>query len=348
MSAALVSGYPHRMAGHCGSGALRDLLEWAGLTYGQAPLGEGFAFGVGGVIGFSYLRAPGLGTPFYLVGRGSALTEQFSARLGVGCERHATDDPVEGWEGVRAELDEGRPVLCWAEMAELPYLRVSMRMTRHDIVLTGHDDRADTVTVVDNDRADPQTVSRADLARARSAQGFPAPTRHTWYRLRFPERLPDVRVVAASACADAARELASPSALPGMPGGAATGIAGVERFVGDLDRWSGDFDEAGLDRALFTLWVFVEKAGTGGGLFRRLQAEFLADLAELLPEPAVAEARDAWALLARAWTDLADHAKAKGPVAARLGEVRRHAQALPDLEARAAASLGAVADALAP
>ncbi|MCF7550896.1 DUF4872 domain-containing protein [Pseudonocardia sp. WMMC193] len=70
--------------------------------------------------------------------------------------------------------------------------------------------------------------------------------------------------------------------------------------------------------------------------------------AELLPEPAVAEARDAWALLARAWTDLADHAKAKGPVAARLGEVRRHAQALPDLEARAAASLGAVADALAP
>ena len=25
--------YPHRQAGHCGSGALRDLLEWAGLGW---------------------------------------------------------------------------------------------------------------------------------------------------------------------------------------------------------------------------------------------------------------------------------------------------------------------------
>ena len=29
--------YPHRQAGHCGSGALRDLLEWAGLA-DQTPL----------------------------------------------------------------------------------------------------------------------------------------------------------------------------------------------------------------------------------------------------------------------------------------------------------------------
>ena len=29
--------YPHREAGHCGSGALRDLLEWAGLGWEEVP-----------------------------------------------------------------------------------------------------------------------------------------------------------------------------------------------------------------------------------------------------------------------------------------------------------------------
>ena len=32
---ACLAGLPHRVAGHCGSGALRDLLEWAGLGWGR-------------------------------------------------------------------------------------------------------------------------------------------------------------------------------------------------------------------------------------------------------------------------------------------------------------------------
>ena len=29
--------YPHRRGGHCGSGAMRDLLEWAGLGWDGPP-----------------------------------------------------------------------------------------------------------------------------------------------------------------------------------------------------------------------------------------------------------------------------------------------------------------------
>lgn len=350
MGGALVAGYPHRLGGHCGSGALRDLLEWAGLSYGDAPLGEGSVFGLGGALGFSYARGPGFGTPFHLVGRGPSLTEQLCARLGVEQEILATDDPAQGWAWVRDELDAGRPVLCWAEMAELPYLRVKMRMSRHDIVVIGYDDDAGTVVVVDNDRAEPQTIGHGDLARARSARGFPVPTRHTCFRLAFPQNLPELAATAKRACADAVRGMTD--AAPGLPGmaggglaGAGTGVGGVGAFVADLGRWS-DLDAAELERALFTLWVFVEKAGTGGGLFRRLQADFLADLAGHLPDPSVHEARDVYRLLAARWSELAAAAVADRPAVQRLAAVCERASALPVLEAEGVRRLSAVADSM--
>jgi hypothetical protein len=33
-----VLSFPHRRAGHCGSGSLRDLLEFHGLDYGHGPV----------------------------------------------------------------------------------------------------------------------------------------------------------------------------------------------------------------------------------------------------------------------------------------------------------------------
>ncbi|MBN9097923.1 MULTISPECIES: BtrH N-terminal domain-containing protein [unclassified Pseudonocardia] len=348
MGGSLVAGYPHRLGGHCGSGALRDLLEWAGLSYGSDPLGEGFVFGVGGALSFSYLRGPGLGTPFYLVGRGSSLTEQLCGRLGIEHELRATDDPDEGWAWVRNELDAGRPALCWAEMAELPYLRVKMRMSRHDIVVIGYDDDAGTVMVVDNDRPEPQTISRANLARARSARGFPMPTRHTCFRLGFPKSLPDLRAVAGSACADAVRGMTAPAPALGDGVVSAAGVDGVTAFVADLDRWFAEFDGPELEKALFTLRVFVEKAGTGGGLFRRLQGEFLADLAGQIPDPVVRAARDVYQQIAATWSAVAAAGLGDSPAPDRLAAVRHIAAALPALEREGVEKLAEAAEGLAP
>lgn len=346
MGGSMVAGYPHRIGGHCGSGALRDLLEWAGLSYDDAPMGEGAVFGLGGSLSFSYLRGPGLGTPFYLVGRGASLTEQFSANLGIAEEKRSTDDPVLGWEWVHDELGAGRPVLCWAEMAELPYLRVKMRMSRHDIVVIGYDDDAGTVVVVDNDRAEPQTIGRDDLARARSAVGFPMPTRHTCFRLGFPDALPDLRAATARACAAAVHGMSDP--VPSMGPTAAAGAAGVAAFVADLDLWVERFPGDALDRALFSLQVFVEKAGTGGGLFRRLQAEFLTDVGGSIDDPVVLEAAEVYRRLADTWSETASAAVGEAPAVDRLAAVRRIAAALPALEHEGVQKLAVVAQRLVP
>ncbi|MGB3675388.1 MAG: BtrH N-terminal domain-containing protein, partial [Candidatus Nanopelagicales bacterium] len=46
--------YPQKKAVHCGSGALRDLMEWAKLGWG-APPSEGLVFTLGGALDFAYI-----------------------------------------------------------------------------------------------------------------------------------------------------------------------------------------------------------------------------------------------------------------------------------------------------
>lgn len=307
MPTTVLSDYHHRMGGHCGSGALRDLMQWYELGW-DGPPGEGLVFALGGALDFSYVRSDGLTPPIYLVGRGSDLELDLIRRLGGRADLKSTDDPSLGWQWVRDRIDYGAPVLAWADIAELPYLRVRLRMSRHDIVIIGYDDNDQVAHVVDNDRAEVQLVPYDALARARSSTSFPEPTRHTIYDITWPDELPDLRGVAADAFAHSAAAMAvstRPTLGASEPIITGTGLAAVTAFVKDLRQWPGVFDEATLDISHRSLAAFIEKAGTGGGLFRRLLAEGTADINRLLEDRATADVAAAAAAAATAWTAVA-------------------------------------------
>jgi hypothetical protein len=89
----------------------------------------------------------------------------------------------------------------------------------------------------------------------------------------------------------------------------ATGLAGVRTLAAAYPQWPERFG-ADLDTALNGLALLIVKAGTGGALFRGLQAGFLHDAADLLGEPALRVAGDAYDALAAAWVKLAEVARA--------------------------------------
>lgn len=342
--------YPHRVAGHCGSGALRDLMEWAGLGWAGVPT-EGLAFGVGGDLGFTYLRGSRLLPPVYLVGRGSDLEVDALARLGAQVELLSGDDPAEGWAWVKAELDAGRPTMVWADIGDLPYLRVRLRMSRHDIVLIGYDEEDRVAFVVDNDRAEVQRVPYEALARARSSTSFPEPTRHTTFRVRWPQSPPAWEDVVADALESAARRMLDgddgfPVAAPLAGFTMASGTAGVQLLADDALRWPDRLGVEEADLALRSLAVFVEKAGTGGGLFRRLQSSFCTEVAERTGCDAAATAAGAYAACADAWSRLGALASSEEPVDARVRHVAELAELVHVLEREAAQSLLEAAKAL--
>ncbi|GAB3229990.1 BtrH N-terminal domain-containing protein [Mycolicibacterium hippocampi] len=332
--------YPHRKGGHCGSGALRDLTEWAQLGWGTEALSEGLVFTLGGALDFSYVRSTQLFPQIYLVGRGSELEQNYLSRVGANFVVRSTDDPDVGWSFVTDEVDKGRPVMVWADIGELPYLRVRLHMSRHDIVITGYDDEKRVAYVVDNDRETTQTVAYDDLRRARSSVGFPMPTRHTTYHVDWPERVPDLKLIAATA-------LAASAAL--MRGGAvsapllrieeaeveSSGLKGVQDFADDVRYWPTLFDDDALAAALFGLGAFIEKAGTGGGLFRMLQAQGCQDISDLLDDAAAAEAAAAALHASQAWSELAAAATdADTSLRSRSQAAATIAATIPDAETR--------------
>jgi hypothetical protein len=284
----------------------------------------------------SYVRDTTLMPPVYLVGRGGDLETDLPRRLGARVSVHATDDPQDGWTRVREAIDDGCPALVWADISELPYLRVRLQMSRHDIVVIGYDEERQVAHVVDNDRDDVQLVPYEALARARASRGFPVPTRHTYFEISWPDHLPDLASAAAEAFAQAAAAMSSsdgPSIVDGQRSAVgSTGLAAVDLFAEDIVGWSSVFDDDVLDLVLHGLGAFIEKAGTGGGLFRRLLSAGAADVARLtggIPAEQVATAAH---LCAEGWSLVASRARQEGTARSRLDAAADAAAALPDLE----------------
>ena len=330
-----VIDYPHRRGGHCGSGAIRDLLEWAGLGW-DGPPDEGLVFALSGSLDLSYVRDTTLMPPIYLVGRGGDLETDLPRRLGATVSVHATDDAHEGWAVVREAIDNGRPALVWADISELPYLRVRLQMSRHDIVVIGYDDERHLAHVVDNDRDDVQLVPYEALARARASRGFPVPPRHTYFDITWPDRLPDLASAAAEAFAQAAAAMSSsggPSITTGRASSVgATGLTAVDLFAEDIAGWASVFDDEVLDLVLHGLGAFIEKAGTGGGLFRRLLSQGAADVARLTGDTRADQVATAAHRCAERWSLVASRARQEGSARSRLHAAAGVATALPDLE----------------
>ncbi|KQY10205.1 PRTRC system protein E [Mycobacterium sp. Root135] len=337
--------YRHEKGGHCGSGALRDLTEWAEIAWGSQTLEEGVVFALGGALDFCYVRSPQLTPQTYLVGRGSELEQDYLTRVGATFVVRTTDDPDVGWAFVTDEVDKGRPVMVWADIGELPYLRVRLHMSRHDIVIVGYDDEERVAYVVDNDRDTTQLVPYDKLRRARSSVGFPTPTRHTTYHVDWPDHVPDLRPIAGDALG------ASAAVMRGDAAGApllhveaaeveSSGLKGVQAFAEDLRSWTTSFDDEGLTAALFGLGAFIEKAGTGGGLFRTLQAQGCQTIADLLNDAATADAAAAARDASNAWSALAAAAtNADTPLRSRSLAAAEVAAMLPETETRLVGAL---------
>jgi hypothetical protein len=306
--------YPHRRAGHCGSGAFRDLLEFHGLSWTDAPLTEGMAFGLGSGLGFAYVELGEIDPPIYLVGRTAGLERDTCAHLGIDLDLRQTDDGDEGWRWLREELEAGRPTMVWADIGELEYLNVRLRMTMHDIVVCGYDEAEGVAFIADNDRDDIQRCSLPALARARNSQAFPAPNRHGTWVMDFPSALPDPRRVIEEAVRGAVGNMRD-GGRSLMDSGAPMGLDAAAAIEAAFPVWPERFGER-LPSALRGLRTFVVKAGTGGALFRSLHAEFLHDSAALLEDDGLADAAAVYGELSRAWVAAAEASVGEDPIGA--------------------------------
>src|SRR4051794_33335281 len=174
----------------------------------------------------------------------------------------------------------------------------------HDIVVVGYSAGDGVAFVADNDREEIQRCSLESLQRARGSQGFPGPSHHATWVMRFPDALPEPRVAIERALRQAVANMTQQGeGLAGLESGC--GLDHVAQLAESYPEWPERYGER-LARALGGLWVFIVKAGTGGAMFRSLQAGFLRESSELLDGDApLTEAADVYEQLADEWVALA-------------------------------------------
>jgi hypothetical protein len=296
------TGFRHRVAEHAASGALRDLLEHHRLSYAPEPLSEGAIFGFSGALALR-ARIADAGLPAIdLDGRTASLEPELCRHLGIDADWCTTDDPGEAWELLRAELQAGSPTLVRADIGELEYRDSGRHDTRHAIVVIAYDAAAGLVWAADQSFPEPQACTLAALARARRVPAYPEPARHGLLRLRAKRRLaaPYDAVCAAVRRTVANMRTPAPCDLPHT----LSGLAAIDAVVATWPRLP-EMSGERLGQTLAALRFRIRDGGTGGTLYRSLQARFLHDAAALLGAPRLGQAALVCDDLADAWRALA-------------------------------------------
>jgi len=308
----IAPGLRHRVADHAASGALRDLLEHLRLSYAPEPLSEGAIFGFSGALDLRVRIADAAVPAIDLEGRSPSLELELCEHLGISAQWRTSSDPATGHELLHAALAGGHPVLVRADLADLDYRHGDRHDTRHAILVTSLDPVAGVAWVADGSFPEPQRCSLAALAAARASHGWPEPAHHGLLALGVrPSRLADPRDAVAAALGRVVEAMRRPL-RPDHPHVRA-GLAAADALA---EAWPRLPEAAGprLGVTLDSLRFRIRGGGTGGALYRSLQARFLHEASALLGSPELGRAALVCDDLADAWRALAGALDGDDPV----------------------------------
>ncbi|MFC9221635.1 BtrH N-terminal domain-containing protein [Streptomyces hygroscopicus] len=294
---AMVKNIDARGMQHCETTALGVLLRHEGLD-----LSEPMLFGLGSGLSFVYWDSKAMGFPF-LGGRVKPfeLTRNLTAALGLDLLVGETTSPRKAWQNVAAPIDAGRPVGLQLDSYHLDYFTTKAHFGGHIVAMYGYDEQ-DAYLVDTGPQGGAVSTSLAGLARARAERG-PMTARHRSFTITAPgdPAPPRDRIIPAiRRCADAFLN----------PPIGNLGHRGIEKAAREVPKWLRRSDDPGED--LPRAAALMERAGTGGALFRNLYRDFLAECAQLIGSSRLRTGHTLYAEAAALWTQVAALVAAAG------------------------------------
>lgn len=276
---------------HCETTATGTLLRHAGLE-----LSEPMMFGLGEGLYFVYWKMKTMNLPF-LGGRCKSweLTEKLCRNLAVAVDRRETTSVTKAWNNAREFIDQGIPVGLQLDMYHLEYFANAHHFAGHFVALYGYDDTY--AYVVDTAQQGGRNTTRLEnLAKARREKG-PMAAKSLSYTITLPDAAPDLKAAAIGAL----RRNADAYLNPPIKNFA---YKGIEKLSKEVLTWLDIAPEPARDLPLTAM--LMEKAGTGGAIFRNLYRDFLKESFELIGDPAIERAYTLFCDIAPAWNRVAD------------------------------------------
>lgn len=285
--------HSHRPGRHCGSSAIRDVLEFHGLT-----MTEACCFGLGAGLGITYVEVPGSATPFIVHVRSMGFEEKVFSTLGLPFAWETFADKAQASDALNDALLGGRPALLLTDIYHLPYFNSSTHFPGHAIVAWQLDAECRQVMVSDTERPGLLPVPVDNLADARFSTSAPFVHYGSMYA---PQRI-DAEV--SPVCM---QQAIVDNAVSLLQGNRNSGLAALNTWIEELSRWAADSNWRWHLRFAYQV---IEKRGTGGSGFRTMYAEFLEEARIQLTQVSRGGLVEKMRASATAWSGLAAVLKA--------------------------------------
>jgi len=259
----------HRKGLHCGSTAMGDALRVRGLD-----LPEPLLFGLGAGLGFSVHEGDTTLQPpqpsRFFVGRSPTFERDLCDAVQASLHEAHFEDADRAWRHIERLLNDGELPLVYTDLAELPYTDSHAHWFGHLIAVASAE-----ALVWDNGYDDPQRINPGQLRKA-----LCNPT---------PERGGGCTVLHVAGTPKAPTQLTSAVDLQRRRMRAV--LPAIRAFARELPQWRARSDWQRIGRLTGQV---IEVRGTGGGLFRRMYAQFLGDAGFAEMAMLCKEAADAW------------------------------------------------------
>ncbi len=287
----MIPGFKPFPGQHCETTATGSLLKSLG-----SELSEPMLFGLGEGLHFIFWNMKGMDIPF-IGGRvkPDLLTINLCRNLDVSLRINETRSVSRAWAQVKQFIDAGVPVGLKLDAYHLEYFTRKFHFAGHYVAMYGYDEeRAYLVDTMQQGSS--SSTSLESLAAARNEKG-PMSSPNRSYTISGTVQMNKVRLALLPAIRrNAENYLSAPITN--------LGYRGIAKTAREIRKW---YDRSADPKSEFTRQAhMMEKAGTGGALFRNLYRDFLLEAAHLTQRDPLYLAHEQFEQIAADWKKVSD------------------------------------------
>jgi Domain of unknown function (DUF4872)/Butirosin biosynthesis protein H, N-terminal len=274
---------------HCETTATGTLLRQLGIE-----LSEPMLFGLGEGLGFIFWKMKSMDFPF-IGGRVKTdiLTQNIAKNLNLKLTVKETSSTKKAWENVKEFIDNGQPVGLKLDCFHLQYFSRPFHFAGHYAAIYGYDNENAFLTDT-RQQGGQVSTSLKTLALARAEKG-PMSSKNLSYTLCRTDKNFDLKTAIVTAIKNNAADYLNPPITN-------IGYKGIYKTSSEIIAWFKTSKDIENDFKMSAM--LMEKAGTGGALFRNLYRDFLKESYDLLKFDKLKTGHEAFEEIAELWTSV--------------------------------------------
>ena len=291
ISQMILKNYKAFTGEHCETTATGSLLYHLGIE-----LSEPMLFGLGESLGYIIWNMKIMDFPF-IGGRvkPDALTENLCRNLNLKLHVCETSSLKKAWNNIQGPLSENKVVGLKLDCYHLEYFNTKIHFAGHYVSMYGYDETHAYLNDT-NQQGKLVKTQLENLALARSEKG-PMSSRNKSFTIEQVEELPDLKKTIKQAIHNNAVEYLNPP-IKNLT------YKGIKKTASVIKKW---FEEStDIKNEFQTAAILMERAGTGGALFRNLYRDFLQESAVHIESKELEKAYQDFKVIAVMWTHVSE------------------------------------------